>query len=59
MSFYSAHGNFVQCSKTIRALLVEDIMRNISVKYFRFGKVVREERASKILLINSFEWPID
>ena len=55
---YSSGGNFVQCSKTISAILIEDIMRNISVKYFRFGKVVREERAFKILLINSFGWPI-
>ena len=35
--------HFVQQSETICAILVEGIMRNISVKLFEFGPVVQEQ----------------
>ena len=35
--FFYTGGHFVQLSITVRAILVEVIMRNISVKTFEFG----------------------
>ena len=40
--FWSFGSPFVQRSRTISAILVEDIMRNISVKFLEFGPVVQE-----------------
>ena len=37
---WSSGGPHVQRSKTIYAILVEDIKGNIHVKYFKFGPVV-------------------
>ena len=42
---------FVQRSKTICAIVVEGIMRNISVKKIAFGQVVQEEMSFNISLI--------
>ena len=39
---FSSGGHFVQLSETVRAKLVEGIMRKISVSLFEFGLVVKE-----------------
>ena len=40
--FFSSGSHFVQGSRTICAILGEGIIRNISVKSFKFGPVVQE-----------------
>ena len=44
---FSIGAHFVQLSRTIRAVSVEGITRNISVKIFRIGPVVQEEMLFK------------
>ena len=40
---WSSGGPFVQRSKTICAILVEGIMRNNYMIFFKFGQVVQDE----------------
>ena len=44
---WSSVGPPVQRSRTIYAILVEDIMGNIHVKFFKFGPVVQDEMFQK------------
>ena len=39
---FSSGGHFIQQSRTVCAILIEGIMRNISVKLFEFGPLVQE-----------------
>ena len=46
----SSAGHFAQRSRTVCAILVEGIIRNISLNYFKFGPVVQKVMSLKTLL---------
>ena len=39
----SVSGHFVHQSQTVWAVLIEGMMRTISVNYFKFGPVIQEQ----------------
>ena len=43
ISIYSSDGHFVQWSKTVCAIMVEGIMRNISMESFLIWNIVSKE----------------